>query len=82
MTNPRTKDRKSKENKSVNTIEETEVSQDTLFETLQNMNLKIKDLDYVWYMLTSTDEYQKAYEGFKSLKNSYERLAEFFLSKI
>jgi len=45
MTNPRTKDRKSKENKSVNTIEETEVSQDTLFETLQNMNLKIKDLD-------------------------------------
>ncbi len=71
-----------KENKSVNTGEEMVASSETLFYTLQSMNLKIKDLDQMRYLLSSTDEYQKAYEGFKSLKNSYERFAEFFLSKM
>ena len=46
-----------KENKSVNTGEEMIASSETLFYTLQSMNLKIKDLDQMRYLLSSTEEY-------------------------
>jgi len=46
-----------KENKSVNTGEDMIASSETLFYTLQSMNLKIKDLDQMRYLLSSTEEY-------------------------